>query len=146
MAYRGKYKLKNPAKYKGDPNKIVWRSLWELKFCKYCDFNSSVLKWSSEEIVIPYRSPVDNKRHRYFPDFVVELKNKAGETEILLIEVKPKKQTAPPKLSKSGKKTKRFFSEAKKWGVNSAKWEAAERHCEEQGWKFVILTENELRP
>ena len=71
MAYRGKYKPRCPYKYKGDPTRITYRSLWELKFMKYCDSNINILEWGSEEIALPYRSPIDNKVHRYFPDFYI---------------------------------------------------------------------------
>lgn len=97
MSYKGKYKVKKLNKYRGDPTKVVYRSLWERKFMNYCEENPMILEWSSEEIVIPYRSPIDRKIHRYFPDFWIKVKKGNGLTECVLIEVKPKKQTAPPK-------------------------------------------------
>ena len=75
MSYKGKFRPKNRKKYKGNPSDIVYRSLWELKFMNYCDSNKSILKWSSEEIIIPYRCPTDNRIHRYFPDFYVKYKD-----------------------------------------------------------------------
>ena len=92
MSYKGKFKPKNRAKYKGDHTAITYRSLWELRFMRYLDTTSSVLKWSSEEIVIPYRSPIDGRRHRYFPDFWVKVKTSEGLVKESLIEVKPKAQ------------------------------------------------------
>ena len=80
MAYSGKFKPVNYRKYKGDPTKIIWRSLWERKFMTYCDANPSIIEWGSEEIVIPYISPVDGKVHRYFPDFYIKYVNKQGQT------------------------------------------------------------------
>ncbi len=143
MSYKGKYKPKNPQKYLGDPTKIVYRSLWERRFMVFCDENKSILSWGSEEVVIPYLSPIDNRRHRYFVDFIVEAKTKHGFKEVTLIEVKPKAQCREPK-KKSGKNTRRFIREVARWGVNSAKWKAAKEFAENKGWKFKILTEDDL--
>ena len=136
MRYKGFFRPRNISKYKGDHRKIIYRSKLELIFMKYCDGKDNVLKWSSEEIVIPYRSPIDGKVHRYFPDFWV--KTTQGET---LIEVKPKIQTKPPKL-KSNKR--RYIREVRTWGVNEAKWNAAIAYCENRGWNSKILTEVDL--
>ena len=92
MAYRGRYIPSKPRKYKGDPSNIIYRSLWERKFMVYCDRNDSILEWGSEEIIIPYRSPLDGRMHRYFPDFYVKVKQKNGSVKKMLIEVKPKAQ------------------------------------------------------
>jgi hypothetical protein len=73
------------------------------------DNNPNIISWASEEICIPYVSPVDNKVHKYFPDFLVELKNKKGEIDTLLIEVKPSKQTIEPKNTKERKNDKKLF-------------------------------------
>ena len=88
MSYKGKYRPKNRQKYKGDVGEVVYRSLWELKFMKYCDLNSKILKWSSEEIIIPYKSPVDNRIHRYFPDFYVKYKDVKGRIREKVVEIK----------------------------------------------------------
>ena len=140
--YQGKFKPKNPQKYKGDPTNIVYRSGWELKLMFKLDTNPNVIWWRSEEIVIPYRSPVDGKIHRYFPDFVVNLKNKEGKLETLMIEVKPKNQTIEPK--KQEKVSKKYLNEVFTWGVNQAKWKSAEEYCKDRGWKFCLFTEKEL--
>lgn len=108
------------------------------------DTNPNILTWASEEISIPYVSPVDGKFHKYFPDFLVELKTKRGNIETLLIEVKPSKQTVEPKKPKSGKMTRSYITEVKSYAVNTAKWEAAQKACEKMGWKFKILTEKEI--
>ena len=143
MSYKGKYKPKNPDKYLGDPTKITYRSLWERRFMVFCDGNDSVISWGSEEVVIPYISPIDNRKHRYFVDFIVETKNKKGFKEVTLIEVKPKAQCKEP--TKNNKKpTRRFIREVARWGVNSAKWKAATEFEENKGWKFKILTEDDL--
>ena len=106
------------------------------------DENPNITKWASEELAIPYMSPVDHKRHKYFPDFIIEMKNKQGVVETLMIEVKPKKQTEPPKKPK--RQTKRFLNEAKTYLTNQAKWDAANAFCERKGWRFKILTEKEI--
>jgi len=142
MPYKTKFVPENPSKYVGDFSNIVCRSLWERKFCKWLDSNSNVIRWASEEIVIPYVSPKDNKVHRYYPDFLVEVINNSGKMETLLIEIKPKKQTAPPKKPK--RKTKNFISESITYEINKAKWESAKKFCVKNGWRWVILTENEL--
>jgi len=142
MSYKGKYKPKNVSKYIGDPTKVTYRSLWERRFMTYCDTNSSILSWGSEEVIVPYKSPIDRKWHRYFVDFIIETKNKKGHKEIILIEVKPKAQCSAPKKKK--KATRRYLYEVKRWGINSAKWEAATNFAENRGWKFQILTEDEL--
>ncbi len=110
----------------------------------YCDNNENILSWGSEEVVVPYVSPVDGKMHRYYVDFIVEVKKKNGSTCVKLIEVKPKKQCSPPK--KQSRKTRRYLNEVKTWGVNSAKWKAATEFAENRGWEFQILTEKELQP
>jgi hypothetical protein len=142
MAYRGRYNPKNKSKYMGDPTKIIYRSLWERKCMLIFDENPNVTKWASEEIAIPYLSPVDRKRHKYYPDFIIEMKNKQGEVETVMIEVKPKKQTQPPKKPK--RQTKKFLNEAKTYLTNQAKWEAASAFCDIKGWTFKILTEKEI--
>ena len=131
---KGFFKPKNPSKYKGDPTDIVYRSSWELKLMLYLDTHQDVISWGSEVIIIPYRSPIDNKIHRYFVDFIVTKINKDGKKETILIEVKPSKQTVEPKKPK--KITKKFITEVKEYGKNTAKWKAAEDFCKDRGWKF----------
>jgi hypothetical protein len=142
MAYSGKFSPKNPKKYGGDPTKIVYRSLWELRVMKYLDDNNSVVEWSSEEIAIPYISPIDNRYHRYFPDFIVKIRRADGGTKVMMLEVKPKAQTKEPVVSK--KKTRRYINEVTTWGVNQAKWHAAQEYCLDRGWDFKLITEAEL--
>lgn len=103
----------------------------------HLDENNSVLQWSSEEIVIPYLSPVDNKYHRYFPDFFVRTKESA-----IILEVKPHSQSVAPKVQQ--KRTRRYISEVVTFGVNQAKWKAADEYCKDRGWKFKVVTEKEL--
>ena len=142
MAYKGKYRTTRPYKYKGDPTKIIYRSLWERKFMQYCDSTTNVLEWGSEEIALPYRSPIDNKVHRYFPDFYIKVKENTGQIKRYIIEIKPKKQTIAPKVQK--KKTKGYVYEVYEYARNQAKWKAAEEFCKDRRWEFKVLTENEL--
>jgi len=142
MAYKGKYKPTRPYKYKGDPTNIIYRSLWELKFMKYCDSTLDILEWGSEELALPYRSPVDNRVHRYFPDFYIKVRESTGKIKKYIIEVKPKKQTTPP--SKPKRQTKVYLREVFEYAKNQAKWEAANEWCLDRGFEFKILTEKEL--
>ena len=142
MAYKGKYKVRCPYKYKGDPTKVIYRSLWELKFMKYCDSNINILEWGSEEMYVWYRSPVDNRPHRYFPDFYIKAKESNGQIKKYIIEVKPMKQTAPP--AKPKRQTKGYLREAFEYARNQAKWKAANEWCIDRGFEFKVLTEKEL--
>jgi len=142
MAYSGRYQTMNPKKYKGDPRLVIYRSLWELKFMKWCDIHDHILEWGSEEIVVPYRSPLDGRVHRYFPDFYIKVRNKNGSFKKYIIEIKPKKQTLEPKIPK--RKTKRYLTEVTTYVTNQAKWEAAKEWCLDRGLEFLILTEKEL--
>jgi hypothetical protein len=139
---KSKYKPSNPQKYKGDYNNIICRSTWERKFCRWCDLNESIISWGSEEFFIPYVSPVDNRVHRYFPDFIIKLKEQSGKVKTYVIEVKPKKQTVPP--IKKSRVTKSFIHETKTYAVNQAKWKAAKEWCDDRLLEFKIITEDEL--
>jgi hypothetical protein len=110
----------------------------------FCDQNDSVLKWSSEEVVIPYISPVDGRKHRYFVDFWIRMRKPDGSVEECLVEIKPKKQTKKPEMPTTKRVPKSKIYEIKNWLVNSAKWKAAENYCESKGWKFRILTEDNI--
>jgi hypothetical protein len=142
MAYSGKYKPVNPQKYKGNPTNIIYRSLWERKFMIFCDNNSSILQWGSEECVIPYLSPLDGRVHRYYVDFYIKVQTKSGEIKKYLIEIKPKKQTVPPDPQK--KQTKIYKDKVLTYCKNRAKWEAAKEWCEDRRMEFLILTEDHL--
>ena len=144
MSYSGKFKPKNYKKYKGDPTKIYYRSLWERRFMVYCDNNSKIIEWGSEEIIIPYKSPLDKKTHRYFPDFYVKYINKDKQVVREIIEVKPKKHLSPPKQPK--RKTKRYLNEVATYIKNQAKFKAAEEYCKDRRYGFRILTEDQLLP
>ena len=142
MAYKGKYKVRAPYKYKGNPTKVIYRSLWERKFMCYCDLNDNILEWGSEEFFIPYRSPLDNRVHRYFPDFYIKYRKSNGSICRSIIEVKPDKQTRPPKKPK--RKSKGYMYEVTQYVTNEAKWDAAKEFCKDRLWEFRIFTEKEL--
>lgn len=108
----------------------------------WLDKNPNIVSWASEELVIPYISPVDNRWHRYFPDFLVKVKDRDGKTKTLMLEVKPKKQTLPPKTPK--RKTKQYINEVMTYGVNQAKWKYAVEYCADRGWEFRVITEEHL--
>ena len=139
MAYSGRYPVGNPQKYDGDSTKVYYRSLWERQVFKWCESNPQVLRWSSEETVIPYKCRTDNRIHRYFVD--VKIKLESGET--YLVEIKPKKETIAPK--KPARQTKKYVNEVMTYVKNQSKWEAAEEYCMQRGWKFVVWTEDTLK-
>ena len=139
MAYKGKYKIKKPEKYAGNPTKVVYRSLWERQAFKWCENNPKVTAWNSEEVVVPYKCTVDKKLHRYFVDLLIQMDNK----KTYLIEIKPKSQTQPPKAR--SRKTKKYINEQLTYIKNNDKWEAATQFAEHKGWKFQVWTEETLK-
>jgi hypothetical protein len=141
--YKGYFRPKNPHKYRGDSTNIIYRSRWELVVMDRLDKDPNVIWWGSEETIIPYRSPVDNRIHRYYVDFTIRVKEATGAIKTKLIEVKPASQCTPPPLME-GKKSKRYISEVLRWGVNSAKWKAAREYCKDRGYEFLIMTEHEI--
>jgi len=142
MSYKGKYRPTYPKKYTGDPTNIIYRSLWERRFMKYCDHNQNILEWGSEELALPYRSPIDGRIHRYFPDFYIKVKESTGQIKKYLIEVKPKRQTVEPAVQK--RKTKQYIYEVVEYAKNQAKWKAAKEFCKDRLWEFKIITEDDL--
>jgi hypothetical protein len=142
MSYKGKFKPSFPEKYDGDPTNIVYRSLWELKFLRYCDLNDNILEYSSEEIVIPYMDRSTNRVRRYFPDAYIKVKQPDGIIKKYLIEIKPSKQTIPPPKPK--RQTRRYIAEAMEFVKNQSKWEAAREYCRDRMMEFKILTEHDL--
>lgn len=137
--YSGKYKPINPEKYLGDVNEIVYRSSWERACFKWADKNSNVVQWASEEVVIKYFYEVDQKFHRYFVDLVLIMKDGTK----LLIEIKPEKETQPPKTP--SRKTKRYIQEGMTFVKNQNKWQAARKWAKVNGYQFQIWTETTLR-
>lgn len=136
---QGKYKPKNPHKYVGDLNKVVYRSSYELQMHKFLDNNERVLRWSSEEVIIPYVKPTDGRVHRYFPDYWCEYVTKEGEILQEIIEVKPKSQTRTPRVN-----SKQRLYEQVTLAINMAKWRACDAWCKQHNMKFRIITERSV--
>ncbi len=141
---QGIFKPKNPSKYQGNPTNIIYRSSWELMFMRWCDTSASIIKWGSEELVIPYVSPIDNRYHRYFMDFQLLVKEATGKNVVVLVEIKPKAQCMPPMLKEGKKPSKSYLNQVMTWEVNQAKWKAATELCRKKGWQFKIVTEDHL--
>lgn len=146
--YKGKFTPKNYDKYKGKHTEIFYRSTWERVFMTYCDMNKNIIEWSSEEIVIPYISPKDRRKHLYFPDFWIKTRHRNGDIQKMVIEVKPQRKVEKPVISEerlnNQRTRKKEMDKYIEWMVNQAKWEAAEKHCTKCGWIFKIMTEKDL--
>ena len=145
MTYKGRYFPTNPKKYKGNPNQIIYRSLWERKVMVYCDKNDAIIEWGSEEVIVPYISPWDGKLHRYFPDFYMKVRQADGSTKKFIIEVKPKSQCKQP-VKNPKRRTTKWFNEVKTFAINQAKWKYAKEFCEDKGMEFKIFTEDHINP
>ena len=139
---------KNPKKYVGNASNIICRSNWERTFCERCDTNDNIVTWASEEFSIPYISPLDNKRHRYYPDFLIKVKEPDGKFKKYVIEIKPRKQTVKPKMKTDSRKrprmTNSYAKELNNYAVNVAKWNAAIEFCKDNSLEFQIITEDNL--
>lgn len=143
--YKGKFVPKNPQKYKGDVTNIVYRSSWELRCMRRFDGDPNILEWNSEDVIVQYVSPLDGKVHRYFVDFTIKMRDRAGNISVHMLEVKPKAQTIPPVVQPYKKKpSKKYITEVSRWGVNEAKWNAARAFCAKRGWQFHVITEEDL--
>jgi hypothetical protein len=140
---QGKFKPKNPQKYDGNPTEIYFRSSYELKMFQYCDLTESVISYQSEEFCIPYRSPIDGRIHRYFPDMKLKYKDKDGNTRTLVVEIKPAKDLKMPETNPK-RRTKSWAHSVKMWAINQAKWEAAKNWCADRKYEFKIFTETDL--
>lgn len=138
---QGVFNPKLREKYKGK-SLPVYRSGWELKFFRWCDCNPNILAWNSEGVIIPYKSPLDGRIHRYFVDGLITIKESTG-AKTYLIEIKPSSQVKAPEKKKYKRKTTMIY-EQKTWVVNQAKWEAAGKWAKKKGIEFKILTEKEL--
>jgi hypothetical protein len=132
----GRFIPKNPAKYVGNVNKVMFRSLWELRFMKWLDANPAIIRWGSEELVIPYRKPTDGMMHRYFPDMIVMYKHVDGSIRKEIVEIKPYKETVLTKNASERDKLALL--------VNDAKWKAAAAFAEQHGATFRVVTEKTL--
>jgi len=140
MAIKGFFKPKNPSKYQGNLDRIIYRSSWELKVMRALDKDARVKCWQSERIAVPYIDPTKNQRdppiRRYFPDFVVTY----DDDNTFMYEVKPKRETRKPTTQNK----RRLLKESIVYARNIAKWKAAKHYCDERGWHFRILTEDDL--
>ena len=145
MTYKGRYFPTNPKKYRGNPNQIIYRSLWERKVMVYCDKNDAIIEWGSEEVIVPYLSPMDGKMHRYFPDFYMKVRQADGSTKKFIIEVKPKSQCKQP-VKNPKRRTTKWYNEVKTFAINQAKWKSAREFCEDKGMEFKIFTEDHINP
>lgn len=147
--------LKNPQKYSGNVRDIQLRSSWEIKFAIMLDKREDVLQWGSETIVIPYlfeSKPNTYTKHRYFTDFWMKVKDKDGNIKEYLIEIKPfhemKMALELDEIQRPKRLTKSFIRKLHSAMKNKAKWEAAEKYCEQQRMlgkniEFIILTEKD---
>ena len=138
---QGIYRPQNPIKYMGRKNPR-YLSSWELKFFRWCDNNTNVIKWGSESFAIPYISPIDNRLHKYLVDNVVHIKEGSNIVKYL-VEIKPKKQTLPP-TKHGNKKPTTIIYENQTYAVNTAKWKSAKAWCNKNKYRFIILTEDQL--
>ena len=136
---QGIFVPKNPNKFIG--SKAIYRSGLELKFFRFCDDNKNVVKWGSENVIVPYYSPLDNKGHRYYVDNYIEILEGNKLTKYL-VEIKHSRETKPPKTKYRNRK--HLLYEQKTFVTNQAKWEAARKFSKKKGYKFIILTEKEL--
>lgn len=136
------YIVKNPDKYLGNPNNVISRSSLETRFMTWCDRTRYVLKWASEETIVPYISPVDMKEHRYFVDFSIVIQTPSGSKK-LLVEIKPKSQCLAPTITPRKRQTT-IINEHKTYAVNQAKWQAAKYYAKMINAEFVVFTEEDL--
>lgn len=160
-SYRGWYKLVCPEKFLkpvdnfmksfkrlGDELYVEYKSRLEYRAFRYADMNPTITSWSVEPFPIMYVKPTTGRRHRYYIDLVVNFKN--GST--YFIEVKPFAQTKQPRKPKnysSGGASTKSINNYKKsyetWLINESKWASTREYCSQRGFKFIHLTERELK-
>ena len=131
----GKYDIVNASKYVGE-SVPVYRSSWELAFMRMCDSHPNITKWASENVKIPYRSPVDGKFHNYVPDFMVQYTDKDGVQHVELVEIKPANQTTLENARSTGQKIQT--------AINAAKWTSAQEWCQRKGIRFKVINEDQI--
>lgn len=142
--HQGLFKPKNPSKYIGTLP-IVFRSHWEMKTFRYLDAHPAVLEWSSESVIVPYRSPLDQQVHRYFVDVFFKVQDSQGQVKSFLVEIKPYAQTQLPTTKPTTpRKYNKLLAESATYAVNQAKWEAAKAYATARDWTFVVVTEKDL--
>lgn len=136
MPFRAKFLPRFPEKYVGDVDNIFARSSWEVTVMKFFDSRPDIIRWGSEEVVIPYLSPADNRVHRYFPDFFIEYRNATGEIKKEIVEVKPQHESEAS-AAKSQRSKDALL-------INEAKWKSASLYCETRGMTFRVITEKSI--
>ena len=132
---QGKYLVQESAKYVGS-KEPTYRSSWELAFMRMCDTHPNITKWASENVKIPYRSPLDGKYHHYVPDFMIQYTDRDGHNHVELIEIKPSTQTTL--------RNARTQVDAIQTAVNAAKWTAAQEWCQRTGIRFKVINEDQI--
>ena len=131
----GSYEPQNPHKFVGGKFP-TYRSSWELAFMRMCDSHPNIHKWASENIKIPYRSPIDGKYHNYVPDFMVQYTDKDGSQHVELVEIKPANQTTLENARTQGQKIQT--------AINAAKWTSAQEWCQRKGIRFKVINEDQI--
>jgi hypothetical protein len=142
----GLYEPINPEKYVGDTHNIIFRSSWEFRFCKYCDTNENILKWSSEPLQISYYNPLDKKDHIYNVDFYIKVLKENGEEAEWIIEIKPEAQHKKPVLTspETLPKVKAYNRNMQIWITNQSKFKAAREWAAKRNYSFGVVDENFL--
>ena len=139
---QGKYRPHNQEKFIGEV--AIFRSGLELSFFRFCDNNPNVIKWGSENVVVPYIDPCLKKQRKYHIDNYVEIKE-GNVIKKYLVEIKPFKQTQEPKVTKKRKKAHLLYEQSQ-WMTNSlGKWPAAREFAKKHGMEFIIITEKDLK-
>lgn len=133
--HQGVYEPKNPEKYLGR-RKIIFRSGWELNFCRFCDHHPSVTQWASESLAIPYWCPLTQRKKQYIPDFFIVYTDQTGATHVEVVEIKPSRETG-------GEQTRSRRDQLVALR-NQAKWAAAQAYCEKNGMRFRVITEQHM--
>ena len=131
----GKYDIQNTSKFVGG-KAPTYRSSWELAFMRMCDSHPNITKWASENVKIPYRSPIDGKYHNYVPDFMVQYTDKDGVQHVELVEIKPSNQTTLENARTQGQQIQTH--------LNAAKWTAAQEWCKRKGIRFKVINEDQI--
>ena len=132
---QGKYLVQESAKYVGS-KEPTYRSSWELAFMRMCDTHPNITKWASENVKIPYRSPLDGKYHNYVPDFMIQYTDRDGHNHVELIEIKPSTQTSLRNARSQG--------DAIQTAINAAKLTAAQEWCQRKGIRFKVINEDQI--
>ncbi|MDA2136740.1 MULTISPECIES: TnsA endonuclease N-terminal domain-containing protein [Bacillus cereus group] len=98
---------------------IFYESLLERDFIKLLEFDCNVVFYESQPLCIQYR--YEGRAYRYFPDFKVITR----DLHTYLYEIKPKERI--------------------KDSDNLVKFEVGKMYCEQQGWIYSIMTEDDIR-